>query len=183
MSFNKSPEGLMPDCSATFGVARETAPVQPTEPAEPVRVNLFQLSPNQFAWMREQGTLARQEVLTDISEQLGGIIELRHAQGEALLDTKIGLIQDELERAGAKARATEETPNPEFVAKLREDLTRITMNRRIQLQYYLAGISGAIGPQNEAESILLEEMAREAEKDLEQSQRLHRLSGPPILLD
>ena len=64
-----------------------------------------------------------------------------------------------------------------------ENSTGITIGRRVQLQYFLAGISGARGPQNDAERILLEEMAQEAEKQWEQSTRLSGLSGPSILLD
>lgn len=64
-----------------------------------------------------------------------------------------------------------------------ENSTGTTITRRVQLQYFLAGISGARGPQNDAERILLEEMAQEAQEAFDQSQRLHRLPSTPLLLD
>jgi hypothetical protein len=48
-------------------------------PSELVSVNLFRLSLNQLAWLREQGTPARQEALTDIAGQIGGLIEQKQA--------------------------------------------------------------------------------------------------------
>jgi hypothetical protein len=67
-------------------------------------------------------TRARGDNLAGIATAIGGLIELRHAQEEALIDTKIELIQDELVRAGATARA--EIGEGSFAANLRDTLVK-----------------------------------------------------------
>jgi hypothetical protein len=145
----------------------------------------------------------RQKHLVGIAGQIGGLIEQRKERGsmfQSWTPFPEELLEGYYERTRAQS-AGQTTPRrselstigqpDEFTASElditprvpAENSTRITINRRVQLQYYLAGISGARGPQNEAEKMLLEEMAQEANEALDQSQRLHRLPSTPILLD
>jgi hypothetical protein len=112
-------------------------------------------------------TRARGDNLAGIATALGGLIEQRHAQEEALLPNKIELIEDELARARvhhpvqAHAPAVEASTGLEQGANILSDLPNVAAEQSTspakKLTHIMDLVYGRVAPQTDEERQIVED--------------------------